>query len=235
MSWRLVPPSAVTLLGILCGAVAVIWAPEHPYWACNAVIAAALCDMIDGRVARLMGATSRFGAHLDSLADVVSFGVAPAVLVYVATLRTDAVVDPWFLVPAAYLAAGAVRLARFNVLEESGVDAGPGFVGVPIPVGALLVTCWLMLQLELDLALPAWSTALVVLLAAAAMVSPWRFRDYKRFRSRLAQVAFFGSMVGGLAMLFAGLPGGTVLFGVMAGYLVLGLLDLLRGASLPRN
>lgn len=222
MSWRVLPPSAITILGILCGALAIVWAPEHPYRACNAIIAASLCDMLDGRVARWFKGTSAFGAQLDSLADVVSFGVAPALLVYAALLRGPDSLDPAFLLPCAYIAAGAVRLARFNVqLDERGpVDH---FVGVPIPVGALLLNCWLMLQLELGLDLPRWATALLVLAAAGLMVSPWRFPAYKRFKSRLGQVAFYGSMVGGLTMLFLGLPGGSVLFACMAAYVLIGL------------
>ncbi len=227
-SWRLAAPSAITIVGILAGVLAIHWAPDHPYWACNAIIAAALCDMLDGRVARLMGATSRFGAHLDSLADMVSFGVAPAVLIYSSCLAQPVTVDLWFLIPSVFIAAGAVRLARFDTLAEQGLTEGPGFVGMPIPVGALLLSCWVMLELELGVDPPVWVPLSLVLVSAAFMVSPWTFRDYKHLGSRVAQVAFYGAILGGLGLLFAGLPGGTVLFGCMLGYLLLSGVDGLR-------
>ena len=75
-------PSAITLLGVFGGFLCLVWAPFHPYWAACAIIGASLCDMIDGRVARLTGTSSEFGVQLDSLADLASFGVAPAFLVY---------------------------------------------------------------------------------------------------------------------------------------------------------
>ena len=62
-------PQIFTLGGVLAALLAMIWAPLRPYWACNAIIASCLCDMVDGRIARTLGVQSRFGAELDSLAD----------------------------------------------------------------------------------------------------------------------------------------------------------------------
>lgn len=68
-------PSMVTLAGALAALLAMLWAPTHPAWVCNAIIVAALCDMIDGRIARLLDAQTAIGAQLDSLVDVIAFGV----------------------------------------------------------------------------------------------------------------------------------------------------------------
>ena len=80
--FRIAFPQAITLSGIFCGMLAILWAPMRPYWACTAIIVAALCDTVDGRIARVLKTQSTFGAQLDSLADIVSFGLAPAYLVY---------------------------------------------------------------------------------------------------------------------------------------------------------
>ncbi len=129
-------PSMFTLLGLLCGFYSLVSAIqgnyEHAAWG---IIAAAVFDMLDGRVARLLNAETAFGAELDSLADMMSFGVAPAVLVYL-----------WALTPfeklgwlAAFLivAGSALRLARFNVQLAS--QDKRYFQGLPTPALALLM------------------------------------------------------------------------------------------------
>ena len=85
--FRIAFPQAITLSGIFCGMLAILWAPMRPYWACTAIIVAALCDTVDGRIARVLKASSDFGAELDSLSDFVCFGVAPAVVLYLWTLE----------------------------------------------------------------------------------------------------------------------------------------------------
>ena len=92
-------PQVVTLGGVLAALLAIVWAPSRPYWACNAIIASCLCDMVDGRIARALGVQSQFGAELDSLADVIAFGVAPAMLAYHTALGNGSkyLVSPWLL------------------------------------------------------------------------------------------------------------------------------------------
>ena len=80
--FRIAFPQAITIGGIFCGMLAILWAPMRPYWACTAIIVAALCDTVDGRVARVFKTQSEFGAQLDSLADIVSFGLAPAFVIH---------------------------------------------------------------------------------------------------------------------------------------------------------
>jgi CDP-diacylglycerol--serine O-phosphatidyltransferase len=99
---------------------------------------AALFDTIDGRVARYLNATSEFGKELDSLADLVSFGIAPATLLYMVIMdkdKMDLYVE--IILPAIFATCGAVRLARYNVLNIK-----DHFVGIPIPIagGLLLVS-----------------------------------------------------------------------------------------------
>ncbi len=137
---------------------------------------AVILDMLDGRIARLTGTQSEFGAELDSLADAVSFGVAPALLAYVWALSTV----PRAGWPAAFLflVCGVMRLARFNVQRQA-VD-GRFFVGLPIPAGAAQVAAivFVMPDPPSDRWIPAATLALVVVLAFL-MVSTFRYRSFK--------------------------------------------------------
>jgi len=121
-----------------------------------AIIAAAFLDALDGRVARRLNATSRFGAELDSLSDVIAFGVAPAFLMYLSTMSTAGTFG--WVVTLMFPICSALRLARFNVgiyaEEKPPVWAGAYFTGVPAPAGALLAIMPLMLSLSPDLDWP---------------------------------------------------------------------------------
>lgn len=218
-------PSTVTLLGVLFGFLCLLWAPTAPYAAGCAIIGASLCDMIDGRIARLTGTSSAFGVQLDSLADLASFGIAPAFLAYHFSTQTAVSgLDPLALAFFLYVVACAVRLARFNVDTSS--DTNPGFFmkGLPSPVAALLLTTLTMTARELDLpwlGTPALVVA-VALILGALMVTTLPFPSYKKFKSRPRQLAFFASITAGLTLLIAGGPGGAVLFGLLLLYVMVG-------------
>lgn len=133
-------PNALTLLALCAGLTAIRFALQDRWEAAVvAVLVAMLFDGLDGRIARLMGATSELGAQLDSLSDVIAFGVAPAVLLYLWTL-SDAGGLGWAAC-LIYAACCALRLARFNVAlgdENPAPLASRFFVGVPAPAAAAL-------------------------------------------------------------------------------------------------
>ena len=109
-------------------------AQQLPFvWSARLILIAIFMDMMDGRVARATGATSRFGVEFDSLADLVSFGMAPAILIYATVLRY---LPFWYGVApvALYVVCAAVRLARFNV--QAGVEEKDKFMGLPSPAAA---------------------------------------------------------------------------------------------------
>ena len=224
-------PQVVTLGGVLAAILAIDWAPSRPYWACNAIIASCLCDMVDGRIARALGVQSRFGAELDSLADVIAFGVAPAMLAYHTALGSGGrdLVDPWLLASFWFVACSALRLARFNTGLDEG-DNGSEFQGIPTPVSALLVTTTVMTFHELGVAHLLGPPVMVPVLLISGLLGIVRvkFPSYKRFRSRFGRVLFFGSIAGGLTLLAFGGPGGTVLLGLMLLYVIRGLVVALR-------
>ena len=138
---RMVLPSLVTLLALCAGLTSIRMSIEERFdWAIAAVAIAALLDGVDGRVARFLKSTSRFGAELDSLADFVNFGVSPAILLFVWALDDTGSVG--WIAALIFAICAALRLARFNVSLH-----GPKkpewqsnfFVGVPAPAGAMIV------------------------------------------------------------------------------------------------
>lgn len=145
---RTVVPNALTVLALCAGLTAIRFALEARFEAAvAAIIVASVFDALDGRVARLLKGTTRFGAELDSLTDFVNFGVAPVIVLYLWSLGDIGGIG-WIAV-LGYAVCCALRLARFNVaLEDPDKPAWSAnfFVGVPAPAGALLV----MLPLYLD-------------------------------------------------------------------------------------
>ena len=136
--FRVVLPNLVTLLALCAGLTGIRMGLEGRFeWAVGAVALAALRDAVDGRMARWLKGTSRFGAELDSLADFVNFGVVPGLLLYVWVLKF-APSFGWLAV-LAYVIAAVLRLARFNVMLETPKPAWQAnfFVGMPAPAGAL--------------------------------------------------------------------------------------------------
>jgi CDP-diacylglycerol--serine O-phosphatidyltransferase len=144
--FRLIPvrtlvPNLITLLALCAGLTAIRLALEDKLeWAVAAIVFAALLDGIDGRVARMLKGTSRFGAELDSLADFVNFGVAPALMLYFWGLH-DLGHAGWIAALVFAISTG-LRLARFNVMIDDPNKpawAGNFFTGMPAPAGAITV------------------------------------------------------------------------------------------------
>jgi len=138
---RMMVPNLITVLAICAGLTGIRLAFEGRFeLAVGMVLLAAFLDGIDGRVARMMRATSNFGVQLDSLADIINFGVAPALVLYVYVL--DQVRSIGWIAALIYAIAAGLRLARFNVMTERPNKPkwlSEYFVGVPAPLGALLV------------------------------------------------------------------------------------------------
>ncbi len=138
---RMIWPNLITVLAICAGLTGVRFAIEGNFErAVMLVLLAAFLDGMDGRVARMLKATSKFGMQMDSLADIVNFGVVPALVLYLYML--DLAPSFGWIAALVYAIASALRLARFNVMAENPGNAawqGEYFVGVPAPAGALVV------------------------------------------------------------------------------------------------
>jgi CDP-diacylglycerol--serine O-phosphatidyltransferase len=158
------------------------------------ILLACIFDLLDGRVARMVGKESPFGREFDSLADIVSFGVAPAFLVHRVVLR-DVFVDVpelGWLIAAIYLICGAFRLARFNCLAampQSKQNTSGEFTGVPIPAAAGMVaslTLFLIWWEGKEFAVGSWRYLLPVLLLFLSylMVSEVKYPSFKKLNWR---------------------------------------------------
>lgn len=194
-------PNLLTAGNLFCGFVALTkiveadlipspegiinWAPIR--YALGFILLACIFDLFDGRVARMGGVESPFGREFDSLADLVSFGVAPAFLVHRVVLREVFGDHPewgWFIA-SIYLLCGAFRLARFNCLTaQPGGSGSKDFLGFPIPSAAGLVASLTLLIIQLnekDRSLGKWNYLLVVVLVllSAMMVSTVRYPSFK--------------------------------------------------------
>jgi CDP-diacylglycerol--serine O-phosphatidyltransferase len=203
-------PNALTLLGLCAGMTAIRLAlMERWDLAIAAVLVAMVADALDGRIARLMGATSEFGAQLDSLADVINFGVTPALMVYLWALGDTGGLG-WALV-LVFAMCCALRLARFNValgIDEPAPWASRFFTGVPAPAGAGLALLPMVVSFELGgdiLASPALNGVMLVAVSAL-MVSKVPTFSAKRIRVPQSYVGLVLVGVGAFAAFLVSTP-----------------------------
>ena len=195
-------PNLFTAGNLFCGFVALTYIVEanltpdinnHVNWwpikvALAFILLACIFDLFDGRVARMGGHESPFGREFDSLADLVSFGVAPAFLVHRVVLHNalpDEYVELGWFIASIYLICGAFRLARFNCLSAMNLPgAGKDFLGFPIPSAAGLVASLTLFIIKLnekekDLGPWGWLLPSVLLFLSAMMVSEVKYPSFK--------------------------------------------------------
>ena len=211
-------PNLFTTIGLFCGFYSIVGSIQGRYEsAAIAVFFALLADGLDGRVARLTNTQTDFGAQYDSMADLVAFGVAPALLMYQWQLHQLHKIG-WMLC-FLYVAAAALRLARFNV--QSGVIDKNYFQGLPSPAAAALICSLTWLFREHTQFVSGMSglflAALLTPFAAVSMVSNIRFHSFKQvdFRNRVPFVWAILFVVS-LGILFIDPP--LVLFLLFLGY-----------------
>lgn len=185
-------PNAFTTAALFCGFYAIVMAMNLKFeQASIAIFAAMVLDAIDGRVARLTNTQSEFGAQYDSLSDMVSFGAAPALVVYEWSLRG---LGKWgWLAAFVYCAGAALRLARFNT-NITVVDKRY-FQGLPSPAAAALVAgfIWLMDDLRFAGTDLTWASWIITLYAGLTMVTNVPFYSFKdvNFRKSVPFIAIF--------------------------------------------
>jgi CDP-diacylglycerol---serine O-phosphatidyltransferase len=207
-------PNILTLLALCAGMTAVRLALNAKYEAAvTAIIIAGILDGVDGRIARLLKGTSPFGAQLDSLSDFVSFGVAPAVLLYLWTMAR--LQSLGWVVVLLFGVCCALRLARFNT--QLGAELPPYaynfFPGVPAPAGAGLVMIPMFASFETGFAVfrSPYLNGVVLAAVAALMVSRIPTFSFKRFRVPGEWVLPMLLGIGALAAFLTTEPWGTLL------------------------
>lgn len=233
-------PNLFTLSSVLCGFYAIVICASSPsgddfYRAALLILFAMLFDTVDGRVARLTRTQSAIGVQLDSLADLVSFGVAPALLMHqwsLAELGMGGV-----LVGFAYVAASTVRLARFNVVSTGvrGAPKKPGkyILGLPTPASAGILISLVAAHHALAGQLPSspmFVTA-VVLALSFFMVSTVRFRSFKDLRLSWRSMAFVSVAVLGTVAISLQFHISFALVWLLTSYVAIAVAEALYGLS----
>lgn len=225
-------PNLFTVSSIFCGFYSMTRSageatPKQLYEAALAIFFGIFFDGFDGRVARLTRTQSQFGVELDSLADVITFGAAPALLVYKWGLSQLGFVG--IFVSFMFAACGALRLARFNVLAQRSPHGGGGrfFVGLPIPLAAGVLISLVIAHYGTDpVALPSSArvpVAVAVVFLSLLMVSTVRYRTFKDLKlSRTSAVVFAGILALGIVVATQSHPS-WVLAAYFMLYLVWGL------------
>jgi CDP-diacylglycerol---serine O-phosphatidyltransferase len=234
-------PNLFTVSSIFLGFYALVLCagdatPQQLYQAALAIFFAMLFDGFDGRVARMTKTQSEFGVQLDSLADVISFGAAPALLVYKWALAPLGFVG--LFIAFAYAACGALRLARFNVLAQRGEKGSSRFfMGLPIPLAAgaivaLVIAHYRQFGSTTDAATHV-PIAVVVVLLSFLMVSTVRYRTFKDLHlSRRSLALFLFLSVAGVAVGIA-TRASFVLVVYMAAYIAMGIAESLIARARP--
>ena len=180
-------PNVLTLAALCSGLTAIRFGLQGQFrLAVIAIIVAAIFDALDGRVARRLGVTSQFGAELDSLSDFLCFGVTPALVLYLASLKDGGALG--WVVTLMFPICSALRLARFNtgLLADTLPPAWTGsyFTGVPAPAGALLALIPLLVSFEIEAAWPRHPLVVgpVLVVVGGLMVSRLPTFSFKKGR-----------------------------------------------------
>jgi len=217
-------PNLFTASSIFIGVISIVEASRGNFVLASWLILLALVfDGLDGRIARMTNTTSQFGVEFDSLADIISFGIAPAMLLYF--FIGEAFGRFGILVSAVYVVFGAIRLARFNI---STAKTDPNvFIGLPIPTAAIFVSMWILLFHKYTLVDYGVVLLFLTLGIAVLMVSNFRYPSFKKVK--LNQPMVFKTMI--MLMLTASL---LYLFSaegfaiIILGYVLYGPLRALR-------
>jgi CDP-diacylglycerol--serine O-phosphatidyltransferase len=237
-------PNMITLSSIFCGfdsirLSATATSDDDYYRASLLLVYALFFDMLDGRVARLTKTQSAFGLQIDSLADVISFGTAPAILVYKWSLHQKPTAG--LILAFMFVGAGAVRLARFNVLSmgEGGKPTKPSkyIIGLPVPGAAGILVSLVVANHAIgwDLGGPKYVYPLMGLTGFLAflMVSTIKFRSFKDLRLNARSVGLVLFAVASSAIVSLQTKPAFVLVWLLSFYVIIGLVETL--VTFPGN
>ncbi|MFZ3041174.1 MAG: CDP-diacylglycerol--serine O-phosphatidyltransferase [Thiobacillus sp.] len=219
-------PNLFTTGALFAGFYAIVQAMNEQFeYAAVAILIAMVLDGLDGRVARMTHTQSAFGAEYDSLSDMVSFGVAPALVIYEFALQGMGKLG--WIAAFVYCAGAALRLARFNTQLDTVTDKR-FFQGLPSPAAAALIAGFIWVMVEYDVAGGdvRWLAAAIALFGGLTMVSNFRFYSGKEINLRRS-VPFFVILLIVLAFILVSTSPPEVLFGVFALYGLSGYADAL--------
>ena len=236
---RAVVPSLFTVLNVFCGFMSIINASQGQIeLAAWFIILAAVFDSLDGVMARITRSSSQFGVELDSLADVVSFGAAPSLLIYQASLFQLGNVG--IALSSLPLIFGAIRLARFNV-QLVGFEKDH-FKGLPVPIQAITVCAFLLQYYTEGHGLRGWSSdALIplVIVLSLLMVSRVRYDTLPKFSRKGLRAHPWRAIAFSVGVVLIVISGGKYLFPILLAFISYGVvrstIDWARRLTAPEN
>lgn len=220
-------PNIFTSLNIFCGFYAIISAIDGKYIAAAiAIIIAVVFDALDGKIARITKTTSRFGVEYDSLADLISFGLAPGLMIYLWALKPLGRIG--WLAAFLFMTCGALRLARFNA--QTGSISGEYFIGLPIPAAAGMVATTVLFCHRFGIAGNANPVVIIVMLYMLAflMVSTVKYNSFKKNPELFRKMNFNVLVTAILILIFIAAQPPIALFVLGLAYIVSGPITTIR-------
>ena len=213
-------PSFFTLLNFLFGFLSIIKIYHGDYYsAAWFIILAVLSDGMDGKLARWTGSETHFGNELDSLSDLVSFGVAPAFLIYTLTFHHLSVIG--FIFCFIYVFAGGYRLARFNV--QQGGNRSQGYIGLPIPVAGMTIAALWLFQDYFSIGINQVLFLIMILILSLIMVSTVHY-EWPRLIFGKGWIKSLQSIGLLIAVIMMAVQPQITLFPLLSVYIVLGFI-----------
>lgn len=180
-AYILIIPSMFTTGNLFCGFYSIVRSMNQDFrWAAYAILLAGIFDILDGRAARITKSQTKFGVEYDSIADVVSFGIAPAILAYTWVLNSFGRLG--WAAAFFFAACGALRLARFNTISDDFPKSY--FLGLPIPAAAFMLASTVLAYHDINFPHPEVVVLVMMFVLGLLMVSSIRYRTFKDFDLR---------------------------------------------------
>lgn len=220
-------PNILTSLNIFCGFYAIISSIDGKYIAASiAIIIAVVFDTLDGKIARITKTTSKFGVEYDSLADLISFGLAPGLMIYLWALKPLGRIG--WLAAFLFMTCGALRLARFNT--QTGSISGEYFIGLPIPAAAGMAATTVLFCHRFGIAVNANPVVILVMLYILAflMVSTIKYYSFKKNPELFRKMNFNVLVIAILILIFIAAQPPIALFLLGLVYIVSGPIITIR-------
>lgn len=216
-------PNSATALNVFCGFVSIIYSSQNDFkMAAIFIFSAAFFDLLDGIIARLTRTSSSFGVELDSLADVVSFGVAPSFLIYKSFLIQYDILG--ILLSSLILLFGAFRLARFNIQLDD-ISTKLDFKGLPVPIAAIFIASIILFyHNSINIVKPFASLIIPsILILSFLMVSNIRYNTLPKVKylNTFGKIALFTLSFGALAAII--ITEGIAFFYLVSAHIVFGI------------
>lgn len=227
--------NSVTSLNIICGFLSIVYASQNDFkYASVFIIMAAIFDTMDGILARMLNTASRFGVELDSLSDVVSFGAAPAFLIYKAYAYQLGVTG--IIICSAILVTGALRLARFNTMIGD-LNTKGNFTGLPIPVAAITISTFIFSFYKDGAIREPYQYFVIplILLLSFLMVSKIPYSALPKLKDKKLKVKFFLFITLIVTLVLAIITNGEIIFYIFLSIVLFGIFRQIYFTIIPKE